>query len=99
MVDASGDRLNVYQGVSVMSDSVRRAFRTFVQAFVGALLASGVLSAASVEGVVDWSSLGKAAVSAGVAGVVAVLSYVQNSLEDRGSVPALLKHDADWSDE
>lgn len=74
-----------------MPDSVRRAIRTFFQAFLGAIITTGVLSTAATNGVVDWSSLKKAAVSALSAGIVATVSFVQNALEDKGTVPALLK--------
>jgi hypothetical protein len=74
-----------------MSDALRRAVRSFVQSFVGVLIASGVLSAASENGVVDWSAAKKAAMSAVAAGFVAVLTYVQNALEDNTSMPAVLK--------
>jgi hypothetical protein len=74
-----------------MPDALRRAVRSFVQSFVGVLIASGVLSAASENGVVDWSAAKKAAMSAVAAGFVAVLTYVQNALEDNTSMPAVLK--------
>lgn len=74
-----------------MSDAVRRAIRTFLQAFVGVLVSSGVLSAVGEAGVVDWSALKKVGLSALGAGVVALFTFIQNALEDEGSVPALLK--------
>lgn len=77
-----------------LPDSVRRALRTFLQAFVGILVTSGALSAITTEGVVDWAVLKKAAISAFAAGVVAVLTYVQNAAEDRGVIPAVLKANA-----
>lgn len=74
-----------------MTDPVRRAVRTFAQAFLGSLLTSGVLSAASTDGVVDWSALKKAGIAAIAGAVVAFLTFVQNVLEDNTSMPALLK--------
>jgi hypothetical protein len=74
-----------------MSDAVRRSLRTFVQAFLGSIITSGVLSATQESGVVDWSALKKVAVSALAAAVIALLTFVQNSLEDHTTVPALLK--------
>ena len=74
-----------------MSDAIRRAIRTFFQTFVGVLISSGILSAAAEAGVVDWSALKKIVISAGAAAVVAVVTYIQNALEDSGTVPALLK--------
>jgi len=77
-----------------LSDSVRRAARTFVQSFIGTLIGTGVLSAASVDGVVDWSAAGKAGVAGVAAGIVAVLSWLQNALEDAEVISPLLKHEA-----
>jgi hypothetical protein len=74
-----------------MPDYFRRALRTFIQSWVGVFIASGVLSAASETGVVDWSSARKAALSAGAAGIVAVLTLVQNLLEDTTRFPAVGK--------
>lgn len=74
-----------------MSDPLRRALRTFVQAFLGSILTSGVLSATATDGVVDWSALEKAGVAALAAGFVAVLTFVQNLFEDKALMPAFLK--------
>lgn len=74
-----------------MSDAVRRAIRTFVQAFFGVLATSGIFSAAGETGVVDWSGLKRVGISAAAAGVVALFSYAQNALEDAGTIPAALK--------
>lgn len=74
-----------------MPDALRRAVRTFVQTLTGTIIASGILSATAETGVVDWSALKKVGVSAFAAGVVAVLTFAQNFLEDNTTVPALLK--------
>jgi len=74
-----------------MSDPIRRAVRTFFQAFLGSLLTSGVLSAMSTDGVVDWNLLEKAGVSALAAGVIALFTFVMNALEDSGTIPSVLK--------
>ncbi len=66
-----------------MSDALRRASRTFLQAFLGTLIASGGFSAAQSEGVVDWSALTKVGISATVAGIIALVSWAQNALEDK----------------
>jgi hypothetical protein len=73
-----------------MSDPIRRALRTFIQSFVGALLASNVLSAVAEQGVVDWSALKKAATAAAFAAIVAVLTYVQNAVEDKAGTALLV---------
>lgn len=74
-----------------MSDPIRRALRGFIQTFIGSFVGSGVLSGFEQDGVVDWAIAKKAAISAGVAGLVAVFAFVQNWLEDNTQVPALLK--------
>lgn len=74
-----------------MPDYLRRALRTFFQALLGSLLTSGVLSAASTDGVVDWSAAEKAAVAALAAAVIAAFTLVQNLLEDHTAMPALFK--------
>lgn len=74
-----------------MPDPIRRALRTFVQAFLGSLLTSGVLSAAATDGVVDWSALKKAGIAAAAAAVIALFTLAQNLLEDTTRFPAVLK--------
>jgi hypothetical protein len=74
-----------------MSDAFRRALRTFIQAFLGSLLASGILSGIAADGVVDLAIFEKAGVSALAAGVIAVLTWAQNALEDAAYIPSLLK--------
>lgn len=74
-----------------MSDALRRALRTFVQAFLGSVLTSGLLSAINETGVVDWSAIKKVAVSAAAAALIALLTFVVNALEDKGVMPALIK--------
>lgn len=74
-----------------MNKATKRAIRTFFQAFLGSIITSGVLSATSESGVVDWSALHKVAVAAGAAGIIALITFIQNALEDSGTIPALLK--------
>lgn len=74
-----------------MTDPVRRAIRTWVQSFFGAFLGTGVLSMISAEGVVDWSVLVKAVVSAFAASLIALITLVMNLLEDHNAIPKLLK--------
>ena len=82
-----------------MSDAFRRAVRTFFQGFVGvlALIAIPILNdmvSAVGDGndvVLDvniWQSVLMAAVAGGV---ISLISYVQNELEDKTKVPAPLK--------
>jgi len=74
-----------------MSDAVKRGVRTFFQAFIGTLIASGVLTGVTDSGTVDLSAFETAGVSAAAAGVVAVLSWIQNALEDNTGFPTVLK--------
>lgn len=74
-----------------MSGAVRRALRTAIQAFLGSILTSGILSGIEVEGFVDLAALQKVGVSALAAGIIAVITWAQNALEDNTGFPALLK--------
>lgn len=65
-----------------VKDPLVRAVRTFVQAFVAVLLASNV---GSLGGFVDPSLLDQAA----TAGLVGVLSLIQNLIEDSSGVTKL----------
>lgn len=71
-------------------DAIRRAVRTFLQAFIGVLLGSGILSAMGETGVVDWSSVKKIGLSALAAGIVAIITWLQNFLEDENVIPTVL---------
>lgn len=73
-----------------MSDPVRRTLRTFLQAFLGAIITSGVLSAFGTNGVIDVSILQKAGVSALGAGLTAMVTFIQNILEDNDSIPEVV---------
>lgn len=74
-----------------MPDYLRRAIRTFIQSFCGAIISSGVLSAAATAGVVDWSVVTKILIAALAGGVTGLLTLGMNALEDNGSIPAVLK--------
>lgn len=65
-----------------LRDPLVRAARTFIQAFIAVLLASNLTS---VGGFADPTVLDQAA----TAGLIAVLSFVQNLLEDASGVTAL----------
>ena len=73
-----------------MNDAARRALRTFIQAFLGVLLTSGVLSAMTTHGIVDWTVLKKVFLAAFAAGITALLSWAQNALEDHGTIPQVV---------
>lgn len=78
-----------------MRNASIRALRTFLQAFVGtfAVLAIPVLtnlvtSAGDAEGyiAIDLTPLGNAAIAGVIAGVIALITFLQNLLEDNTSV-------------
>lgn len=87
------------QPVNRLPDPVRRALRLFLWTFLGIF---SVTLTGWLGSVVEWAStsdqafpgltpLGKAAVAATAAAASAVVAYVVNALEDRGTVPAVLK--------
>ncbi|MGH2551590.1 MAG: hypothetical protein ACRDHN_19565 [Thermomicrobiales bacterium] len=65
-----------------MRDAAIRALRTFVQAVIGAFLATSVLSGMVSSSTIDANALQRAGISAAAAGVIALLSFVQNAVED-----------------
>jgi hypothetical protein len=77
-----------------LPDAARRAIRTFLQAFIGVILAqigAIAISAQKGEYVLDIEWLKRIGVSAFAAGVIAVLSFLQNYLEDAGTIPSVMK--------
>lgn len=74
-----------------MKRAAQRAIRTFAQALLGSLLTSGVLSGMSETGIVDWSSLHKLGVSSMAAGIIALVTFAHNALEDNHIVPSVMK--------
>lgn len=89
-----------------MNDAVRRAIRTFVQTFLGLYFTRllgflGQLSewagcnergdATVACTFPDVSTLGYGLVVAGSAAVVAIVTLIFNTLEDKGVIPAVLK--------
>lgn len=84
------------------TDPVRRAVRTFIQAFVVLFLVSltGWLGDVhewatcleQCQPFPDPSALGKAAVAAAASAAISTFTLIQNVLEDRGRVRPVLKH-------
>lgn len=77
-----------------MPDALRRALRTFVQAFTGVL----VLQAAGIAvdvGKGTWDPdirwLQRVLLSALAAGVIALITWIHNWAEDAGAIPAVGK--------
>lgn len=82
-----------------MNDAIRRALRTFLQAFVGTLILVAVPWATDIVSAIvnaepyelDFNVLQGAGVAATFAGFIALLSWVQNYLEDHSKMPAIGK--------
>ena len=82
-----------------MSDAIRRAIRTFLQAFVGTLAALAIPALTDLVRSIGnaepyeidfafWQGVG---IAATLAGIIALISWAQNQLEDHTSTPAILK--------
>lgn len=63
-------------------DPLVRGARTFLQAFLGVFLALSTSGAIGVDSVPDLEVLKRAAIAAGWAGLIALIAFVQNALED-----------------
>lgn len=63
-------------------DPAVRAARTFIQALIGAFLATSVLQGVASDATVDGDALARAGISALAAGFIALLSFLQNLLEE-----------------
>lgn len=82
-----------------MPDSLRRAIRTFIQAFIGAFVLfglpvmQGILDAAKGGGepAFDIDAWKRVLVICVVSGAIALVSWVMNELEDKTTMPAMLK--------
>ncbi|HAM57619.1 MAG TPA: hypothetical protein DCQ64_20280 [Candidatus Rokubacteria bacterium] len=74
-----------------LADALKRATRTFVQSFVGTLLATWMALNLSPGTLPDTDTAKRVLIAATVAGVIALLSWTQNALEDAGAVPKVLK--------
>lgn len=73
-----------------MPDALRRALRTFLQAFLGSVLTSGVLSTVVDSGTIDLSLLQSVGVSALAAGFIALITWAMNFLEDKDVIPEVI---------
>jgi len=84
------DQPRISQGFT-LPDSVRRAIRTFIQSFLGTLLTGWIGLNVAAGDLPPVSVAKRLLIAATVAGVIALLTYVQNALEDHTGLPALLK--------
>ena len=74
-----------------MKAALNRALRTFLQAVLGAIASSGVLATIVSTGTIDVSVLQSVGIIALFAGLSALISYVQNALENNDTIPKLLR--------
>lgn len=65
-----------------MRDPLVRGVRTFLQAFLGVFLAISTSGMIGPDSLPDLDVLKRAAIAAAWAGVVALISFVQNALEN-----------------
>lgn len=72
-----------------MRDAAVRAARTFFQSLIGAFLATSVLTSISSNSTIDADALQRAGISALAAAIIALLSFIQNALEDASGKTAL----------
>lgn len=72
-------------------DSVKRAVRTFAQAFLGTLLASWAGQGLAPGELPSLDVARRLLLAAAVAGLIAALSYAQNALETATGQPLLPK--------
>lgn len=65
-----------------MRDAFIRGVRTFLQAFLGVFLAISTSGMVGPDSLPDIDVLKRAAIAAAWAGVVALVSFAQNAIED-----------------
>lgn len=72
-----------------MRDALIRGLRTFLQAFLGVFLAISTSGMVGPDSLPDIDVLKRAAIAAGWAGIVALISFAQNALENATGRAAL----------
>ena len=65
-----------------MRDPLIRGIRTFLQAFLGVFIALSTSGAMNIDSIPDIEVLKRATIAAAWAGIVAVVSFAQNALEE-----------------
>lgn len=76
-----------------MRDPLVRGVRTFLQAFLGVFLAISTSGMVGPDSLPDIDVLKRAIIAAAWAGVVALISFGQNLLEDATGRAVLYKYD------
>ena len=82
-----------------MSDAVRRAVRTFLQAFIGTFVLLAVPWMTSIVAAItsaqpyelNFDVLQSAGIAGVFSGAIALVAWIQNALEDKTHMPAILK--------
>ena len=77
--------------LSPYAPAARRAARTFIQTFLAVVIAAPAFHALG-SGTVDWSALKTLAVSATGAGIVALVSFLYNAIEQATGVEVIGKN-------
>jgi hypothetical protein len=77
--------------MNTLPDWLRRAIRTFAQAFLGVMITQWGTLALKPGEIPDESVLRSLVIAGIVAGIVAVVTATHNALEDHAGLPALLK--------
>lgn len=72
-------------------DAVRRGVRSFVQAFIGTLLSTWIGQNFAPGALPPLDVARRIVTAAAVAGIIALLTYIQNALEDSGAIPSFGK--------
>lgn len=67
--------------ITTLPDPVMRAIRTFLQSFLGIFLALSMTS--GIDQVPDVDALKRAGLAALWGGFVALITFIQNAIEDR----------------
>jgi len=75
----------------IWNDALRRAVRTFIQSFIGVGMTMFLASYTTPGVLPGIEVMQRIGIAAATAGVISVLTFVQNALEDNTSTPALLK--------
>jgi hypothetical protein len=74
-----------------LPDAVRRGIRTFFQAATGALLTQWAVLLLRPGELPTWDAAKTIGIAVLTAGVVAVVTYAHNALEDSQIIPTVLK--------
>ncbi len=75
-----------------MKDYLKRSLRTYAQSFIGTVMSFGVLNGMVTDGVLPgYSAFAQLGIAAAASGIIAVLSYTQNWLEESKNITILPK--------